>query len=97
MYINIKSNKLSTHKDQKNLKSQNELFFETNCRFDLFKKCTTHFSLLIAHFLDQPNEALLVLKDLQPNRPDKATYLTKHKRTGLAIFRKKKNYWAGLW
>ena len=52
---------------------------------------------LIGHFLGQPNEALLVLKDLQPNRPDKATYLANHKKTGLAIFRKKKNYWAGLW
>ena len=41
-------------------------------------------------FLGQPNEALLVLKDLQPNRPDKATYLANHKKTGLAIFRKKK-------
>ena len=28
-------------------------------------------------------KALLVLKDLQPNRPDKATYLTNHKKTGL--------------
>ena len=26
---------------------------------------------------------LLVLKDLQPNRPDKATYLANHKKTGL--------------
>ena len=40
-------------------------------------------------FSRQPNEALLVLKDLQPNRLDKATYLTNHKKTGLAIFRKK--------
>ena len=64
--------------------------FETNCRFDVFKKCTTHFSLLIGHFLGQPNEALLVLKDLHPNRPDKATYLRNHKKTELAIFRKKK-------
>ena len=64
--------------------------FENNCRFDAFKKCTTHFSLLIGHFLSQPNEALLVFKDLQPSRPDKATYLTNNKRTGLAIFRKKK-------
>src|SRR3954468_1874981 len=28
-------------------------------------------------------KALLVLKDLQPNRPDKATYLVNHKNTGL--------------
>ena len=28
-------------------------------------------------------KALLVLKDLQPNRPDKATYLAEHKKTGL--------------
>ena len=28
-------------------------------------------------------KALLVLKDLQPNRPDKATYLANHKKTGL--------------
>ena len=42
--------------------------------------CTTHFSLLMGHFLGQPNEALLALKDLQPNRPDKATYLANHKR-----------------
>ena len=28
-------------------------------------------------------KALLVLKDLQLNRPDKATYLTNHKKTGL--------------
>ena len=48
-------------------------------------------------FLGQPNEALLVLKDLQPNRPDKATYLTNHKKTVLAIFKNKKNYWASLW
>ena len=95
MYINIKSKKLSTHKNKCNLKSQNEKkIFETNCRFDVFKKCTAHFSLLIGHFLGQPNEALLVLKDLQPNRPDKATYLTNHNKTGLAIFRKKKT--AGL-
>ena len=65
MYINIKSNKLSMHKNQYNLNSQNEKKkFETNCRFDVFSKCTTHFSLLIGHFLGQPNEALLVLKDL---------------------------------
>ena len=84
MYINIKSNKLSTHKNQCNLKSRNEKKkYETNCRFDVFSKCTTHFSLLIGHFLGQPNEALLVLKDLQPNRPDKATYLANHKKTGL--------------
>ena len=38
------------------------------------------FSLLMGHFLGQPNEALLVLKDLQPNRPDKATYLANHKK-----------------
>ena len=57
--------------------------FETNCRFDVFQKCTTHFSLLIGHFLGQPNQALLVLKDLQPNKPDKATYLANHKKTGL--------------
>ena len=54
------------------------------------QKLTAHFSLLIGHFLGQPNEALLVLKDLQPNRPDKATYLANHKKTGLDIFRKKK-------
>ena len=30
------------------------------------------------------------LKNLQPNMPDKVTYLTNHKKTGLAIFRKKK-------
>ena len=28
-------------------------------------------------------KALLLLKDLQPNRPDKATYLANHKKTGL--------------
>ena len=28
-------------------------------------------------------KTLLVLKDLQPNRPDKATYLANHKKTGL--------------
>src|SRR3954468_802695 len=28
-------------------------------------------------------KALLVLKDLQPNRPDKATYLANHIKTGL--------------
>src|SRR3954466_4654123 len=27
-------------------------------------------------------KALLVLKDLQPNRPDKATYLANHKKLG---------------
>ena len=55
-----------------------------------FKNVHPIFSLLIGHFLVQPNEALLVLKDLQPNRPDKASYLTNHKKTGPAIFRKKK-------
>ena len=35
---------------------------------------------MIGHFLGQPNEALLVLKDLQPNRPHKATYLANHKK-----------------
>ena len=60
------------HKNQCNLKSRNEKKkFETNCRFDVFQKCTSHFSLLIGHFLSQPNEALLILKDLQPNRPAK--------------------------
>ena len=49
------------------------------------------FSLLIGYFLVQPNEALLVLKDLQPNRPDKSIYLANHKKTRLAIFRNKKN------
>ena len=44
----------------------------------------------MGHFLGKANEALLVLKDLQPNRPDKATYLANHKKTGLAIFKKKK-------
>ena len=34
----------------------------------------------MGHFLGQPNEALLVLKDLQPNRPDKVTYLANHKK-----------------
>ena len=58
MYINIKYKKLSTHKNQCNLKSQNEKKkFETNCRFDVFEKCTTHFSLLMGHFLGQPNES----------------------------------------
>src|SRR5512132_4705558 len=28
-------------------------------------------------------KALLVLKDLQPNRPDEATYLANHKKTGM--------------
>ena len=48
------------------------------------------FLITVGHFLVQPNEAVLVLKDLQPNRPDKATYLINHKKTGLAIFKKKK-------
>ena len=91
MYINIKSNKLSTHKSYCNLKSQNEINkFETNCRFDVFKKCTAHFSLLIGHFLVQPNEALLVLEDLQPNRPDKATYLANHNKNWASHFQKEK-------
>ena len=75
--------------------------FETNCRFDLFKKCTTHFSLRIGHFLGKLDEALLVLKDLQPSRADKASrpqsgVLQNNKKTGLAILRKKKKYWAGI-
>ena len=75
---------MSTHKNQCNLKSQNEKkIFETNCRFDVFYKCTSHFSLLIGHFLGQSNEALLILKDLQPKRPDKATYLANYKKIGL--------------
>ena len=36
----------------------------------------------MGHFLGQTNEALLILKDLQPNRPDKATYLANHKKLG---------------
>ena len=36
----------------------------------------------MGHFLGQPNEALLVLKDLQPNRRDKATYWANHKKLG---------------
>ena len=28
-------------------------------------------------------KALLILKDLQPNKPDKVTYLANHKKTGL--------------
>ena len=75
MYINIKSNKLSTHKNQCNLKSRNEKKLKLIVGLMCFKKCTTHFLLLIAHFL--------VLKYLQPNRPDKATYLANHKKTGL--------------
>ena len=46
---------------------------ETDSRLDVFLKCTSHFSLLIAHFLGKPNETLLVLKDLQPNSADKAS------------------------
>ena len=38
------------------------------------------FLITIGHVLGQPNEALLVMKDLQPNRPDKATYLANHKK-----------------
>ena len=34
----------------------------------------------MGHFLGQLNEALLVLKDLHPNRTDKATYLANHKK-----------------
>ena len=52
-------------------------------RFDVFPKCTTHFSLLMGHFSASRMKALLILKDLQPNRPDKATYLSNHKKTGL--------------
>ena len=64
------------HKNQWNLKYLNEYFFEINCWFVVFKKCTSHFSLLIAHFLGKPNETLLVVKDLQPNRADKASRLS---------------------
>ena len=57
-------------------------------------KMSSHFSLLIGHFLVQPNEALLVLKDLQPSRADKASRprlgISLKNRTGLAIFSKKK-------
>ena len=38
------------------------------------------FSLLMGHFSASRMKALLVLKDLQPNRPDKATYLANHKK-----------------
>ena len=31
-------------------------------------------------FFGQPNEALLILKDLQPNRRDKAAHLENHKK-----------------
>ena len=57
--------------------------FETNCRFDVFKKCTAHFHYWWAIFSASRMKALLVLKDLQPNRPDKVTYLENHKKTGL--------------
>ena len=30
-------------------------------------------------------KALLILKDLQPNRPDKATYLANHKKMGCKL------------
>ena len=36
-------------------------------------------------FSGQPNEALLVLKDLQPNRPGKAPYLANHKKWAVAV------------
>ena len=39
----------------------------------------------MGHFLGQPNEALLVLKDLQPNRPNKETYLANHKKWAVAV------------
>ena len=55
-----------------------------------FKKCIAHFSLLIGHFLGQPNEALLVLKDLQPHNPNKETYLTNHKKNWASHFQKEK-------
>ena len=46
-------------------------------------------------FLGKPNETLLVLKDLQPSRADKASRpclgISLKNRTGLAIFSKKKN------
>ena len=45
-------------------------------------------------FLGKPNETLLVLKDLQPSRADKASRprlgISLKNRTGLAIFSKKK-------
>ena len=81
MYINIKSNKLCTRKNQCNLKSRNEKKLKLIVSLMCFRKGTAHFSLLIGHFLGQPNEALLILKDLQPNRPDKATYLANHRKT----------------
>ena len=37
----------------------------------------------MGNFLGQRMKALLVLKDLQPNRPDKVTYLANHEKTGL--------------
>src|SRR3954465_13028846 len=37
----------------------------------------------MGHFLASRMKALLILKDLQPNRPNKATYLANHKKTGL--------------
>ena len=71
-------------------KSERKKYFGTNILFAVFFHFTkhlllliAHFSLLIGHFLGQPNEALLVLKDLQPNRPGKATYLANHKKTGM--------------
>ena len=49
-------------------------------------------------FLGKPNETLLVLKDLQPSRADKASRIrlgiSLKNRTRLAIFSKKKNNWA---
>ena len=38
-----------------------------------------------AIFLASRMKALLVLKDLQPNRPDKANYLANHKKLALAV------------
>ena len=46
-------------------------------------KCTAHFSLLIGHFLGQPNEALLVFKDLQPNSLTRRLTWQITKKTGL--------------
>ena len=49
-------------------------------------------------FLGKPNETLLVLKDLQPSRADKASRprlgISLKNRIGLAIFSKKKHNWA---
>ena len=57
--------------------------FETNCRFDVFKKCTTHFSLLMGYFLGPPNESSPRLERFAAQQASQSNLLGKSQKTRL--------------